>query len=112
MGLTIVQWNCDSNDWQYEDSVADQPKTFTNMADIINPSNPKTDSFITLQHDIKDYSVEFTPKIIEMIQAKGYQFVTVEECLGGKVPSYAKGAAPSGKQAKAPAESPAPPPAR
>src|SRR3954462_171277 len=107
MNLTIIQWNCDSNDWQYEENVADQPKTFTNIADIINPSNPKTDSFITLQHDIKDYSVEYVPKIIELIASKGYTFVTVEECLGGTFPAYVEGPA-----APAPAPEPAPAPAR
>ena len=70
MNLTVIQWNCDSNDWQYEENVADQPKTFTNIAGIINPSNPKTDSFITLQHDTKDYTIEFVPKIIELISSK------------------------------------------
>jgi hypothetical protein len=110
MGLTVVQWNCDSNDWQYENNVADQPKTFTNIADIINPSNPKTDSFITLQHDIKDYSVEFVPKIIELIKGKGYSFVTVEQCLGGKIPAY-KGKAAGGAPAPAGADPPADPPA-
>jgi len=104
MALTIIQWNCDSNDWQYEDNVADQPKTFTNIADIINPSNPKVDSFITLQHDIKDYSVEYVPEIIELIQGKGYTFVTVEQCLGNTIPAYKDGAA-----APAPAADPAPP---
>jgi len=109
MGLTIVQWNCDSNDWQYEANVADQPKTFTNIANIINPSNPKTDSFITLQHDIKDYSVEFVPKIVELIKGKGYKFVTVSECLGG-APAYKEGgAAPAAAPAAAdPAPAPAP----
>jgi len=110
MALTVVQWNCDSNDWQYEANVADQPKLFTNMANIINPSNPKTDSFITLQHDIKDYSVEYVPKIIEMIKGKGYKFVTVEECTGGKIQAYKEGgAAPAAAPAAAdPAPAPAP----
>src|SRR4051812_23888856 len=95
MNLTVVQWNCDSNDWRFTDNVADQPKTFTNIADIINPSNPKTDSFITLQHDTKNYSVVFVPKIIELIKDKGYKFVTVEKCLGGKIKAYAEGSVSS-----------------
>jgi pyruvate/2-oxoglutarate dehydrogenase complex dihydrolipoamide acyltransferase (E2) component len=72
------------------------------MKTIIDPSNPKTDSFITLQHDIKDYSVEYVPKIIDMIKAKGYTFVTTEQCLGGKIPAYK-----DGKAAPAPAAAPA-----
>lgn len=114
MGLTVTQWNCDSNDWRYENSVQDRPKTFTNIANIINPSNPKTDSFVTLQHDIKDYSVDLVPKIIDLIKSKGYNFVTVEQCLGGKIPAYVKapGApATSPAPASAPATSPAPAPA-
>jgi len=116
LGLTITQWNCDSNDWRYETVVADQPKTLSNIADIINPSNPKTDSFITLQHDIKDYSVDYVPQIIELISAKGYKFVTIEECLGGKIPAYSNGGgapAPAANPAPAaaPASEPAPAPA-
>src|ERR1043165_2623485 len=103
LGLTATQWNCDSNDWRYETSVADQPKTFSNIADIINPSNPKIDSFITLQHDIKGYSVDYVPKIIELIASKGYKFVGIEECLGGKIPAYS-----NAKGAGAPAPAPTP----
>jgi hypothetical protein len=104
MGLTIVQWNCDSNDWQYV-NVEDQPKLFTNIANKINPSNPTIDSFITLQHDIKDYSIEYVPKIIELISGKGYKFVTVEQCLGGKVPAYANKATPTTSVTPVPSES-------
>src|SRR4051794_23221919 len=104
MGLTVVQWNCDSNDWQYEGKPADIPKTFTNMEAIINPSNPKADSFITLQHDIKDYSVEFVPKIIDMIKAKGYTFVTVEQCIGKA--AYVGKTAPAPGAATVPAPAP------
>jgi peptidoglycan/xylan/chitin deacetylase (PgdA/CDA1 family) len=107
LGLTITQWNCDSNDWRYDGVAADQPKTLSNIAAIINPSNPKTDSFITLQHDIKGYSVDYVPQIIELIAAKGYKFVTIEECLGGKIPAYSNG----GGGAPAPAANPAPAPA-
>ncbi|RIA90258.1 Carbohydrate Esterase Family 4 protein [Glomus cerebriforme] len=107
MGLTIIQWNCDSNDWQYDGKLADQPKLFTNMANIINPSNPQTDSFITLQHDIKGYSVEYVPKVIDMIKGKGYTFVTVEDCLGKSIPAYVGGAsAPASDPAPAPAPGP------
>ncbi|CAG8634929.1 3814_t:CDS:2 [Funneliformis caledonium] len=112
MGLSIIQWNCDSNDWQYEGKVNEYGKVYTNMEAIINPSNPKTDSFITLQHDIKDYSVQMTPKIIDMIKAKGYQFVTVEQCLSGKIPAYdgkaAATKAPAQTTAKAPLKAPQP----
>jgi len=111
LGLKVIQWNCDSNDWQYEGKVADQPKLFTNMETIINNSNPKVDSFITLQHDIKDYSVKMVPKIIDMIKAKGYSFVTVEQCLGGKFPSYSDAKTPP-PPAGAPAPAPAPAPAK
>lgn len=122
MGLNVIQWNCDSNDWQYEGKVADQPKLFTNMQTIINPSNPKVDSFITLQHDIKDYSVAYVPKIIDMIKGKGYTFVTVEQCTGlqayveGKAgaapaPAAPAAAAPAAGKKAPPATAPAPAPA-
>uniref|UniRef100_A0A1D1ZEV8 Putative polysaccharide deacetylase yheN n=1 Tax=Anthurium amnicola TaxID=1678845 RepID=A0A1D1ZEV8_9ARAE len=112
MKLNVVQWNCDSNDWQYEGKVADQPKLFSNMQAIINPSNPKTDSFITLQHDIKDYSVAYVPQIIKMIKDKGYTFVTVEKCIGKQAyveSAVAKGAPATAKTVPAPAKAaPAP----
>jgi peptidoglycan/xylan/chitin deacetylase (PgdA/CDA1 family) len=110
MKLTIIQWNCDSNDWQYEGNAADIPKTFTNMEQIINPSNPKTDSFITLQHDIKDYSVEFVPKIIDMIKGKGYTFVTTEQCINQ--PAYVGVPLKAAPAAQAPVPAPAKTPAK
>jgi len=92
LGLTVIQWNADSQDWQYAGAKNKQQLTVTNIVDIIAKSNPKKDSFITLQHDIQPFSVDLTPKIIESIKKAGYTFVTVSQCLKNKPPAYKEGA--------------------
>jgi peptidoglycan/xylan/chitin deacetylase (PgdA/CDA1 family) len=109
MGLSIIQWNIDSLDYIHLNDVLGQPEIFVNIANSIYNSNPKTDSFIIIQFDFMDFSVAYIPKIIEMIAAKGYTFVTIEQCLGGKIPAYAKNAKGT---AAAPAQAPAPAPAQ
>ncbi|KAK9759640.1 hypothetical protein K7432_017160 [Basidiobolus ranarum] len=88
LGYHIVAWNVDSNDWQYVATPENYDSLVTNMAQKLDPSNPKVDSFISLQHDIHDFSIERTSKIIDLIREKGYQFTTVAECLGDQWPMY------------------------
>lgn len=93
LGLTVTQWNADSQDWQYAQIKAQQRLTVKNLVDIISKGNPKTDSFIALQHDIQPFSVDFTSEIIDSIAKLKYKFVTVAECLENKPPAYKEGAA-------------------
>ncbi|KAK9763889.1 hypothetical protein K7432_009062 [Basidiobolus ranarum] len=65
-----------------------QDELIDNILSKIYRSNPSKDSWISLQHDIHQFSVSRTPKIIDRIKAKGYNFVTVTECLSNRLPAY------------------------
>ncbi|KAF8987928.1 hypothetical protein CPC16_011099 [Podila verticillata] len=93
LGLVISHWNVDTNDWRHK---AEAPQTAADLSMveindvIIKNSNPATDSFILLQHEIHKFSVELlADRVIDSILAKGYKFVTMEECVGK--PSYLTG---------------------
>ncbi|KAK9763225.1 hypothetical protein K7432_010310 [Basidiobolus ranarum] len=88
MGYHIVAWNVDSNDWQYVTTPERYDSLVKNIVEKVNHSNPKVDSFVSLQHDIHDFSIERTAKVIDAIKEKGYQFTTVAECLGNQWPMY------------------------
>ncbi|KAG0057392.1 hypothetical protein BGZ83_010851 [Gryganskiella cystojenkinii] len=88
-GLVISHWNVDTNDWRFMNEKDPQVATANSMKEIndvvINNSDPKTDSFILLQHEIHKFSVDFlADKVMDAILQKGYRFVTMEECVGEK----------------------------
>jgi peptidoglycan/xylan/chitin deacetylase (PgdA/CDA1 family) len=89
----VTYWNADTNDWRFT-SQTPEAATASAMAElntaIILNSNPATDSFILLQHEIHAFSVHLlAQKVIDAIRTKGYRFVTIEECIGN--PSYLGG---------------------
>ncbi|KAG0238388.1 hypothetical protein BGW42_005621 [Actinomortierella wolfii] len=92
LNQTVVQWNVDSNDWRYvgmptSQAVSRAMKEINEL--IVEDSDPDTDSFIVLAHEIHQFSVNhLTERMIDAIADKGYTFVTVEECLG--IPAYAE----------------------
>ncbi|KAF8948618.1 hypothetical protein BGZ47_003882 [Haplosporangium gracile] len=93
LGLVISHWNVDTNDWRFKDlspaTAADKSMEEINKV-IIQNSNPATDSFILLEHEIHKFSVDLVAeRVIDTITAKGYKFVTMEECVGK--PSYLSG---------------------
>ncbi|KAG0216260.1 hypothetical protein BGX28_004626 [Mortierella sp. GBA30] len=99
LGLVISHWNVDTNDWRFKALPAAEATT-KSMEEInkvlVGESNPATDSFILLEHEIHKFSVDFlAEKVIDAVIAKGYKFVTMEECVGK--PSYLAGSTvPSG----------------
>jgi hypothetical protein len=93
LGLVISHWNVDTNDWRFKD-LAPAAATEKSLEEInkvvIQGSNPATDSFILLEHEIHKFSVDLlAERVIDSILAKGYKFVTMEECVGK--PSYLTG---------------------
>ncbi|KAF9907871.1 hypothetical protein EC991_010470 [Linnemannia zychae] len=93
LGLVISHWNVDTNDWRFKDlapnTAADKSMEEINKV-IIQESNPATDSFILLEHEIHKFSVDLVAeRVIDSITQKGYKFVTMEECVGK--PSYLTG---------------------
>ncbi|KAG0031814.1 hypothetical protein BGZ81_000499 [Podila clonocystis] len=114
LGLVISHWNVDTNDWRHK---AQAPQTAADLSMveidnvIVKNSNPATDSFILLQHEIHKFSVELlAERVIDAILAKGYKFVTMEECVGK--PSYLTGSVvppvvpPTGSTTGAPVTAP------
>ncbi|KAJ8328352.1 chitin deacetylase [Batrachochytrium dendrobatidis] len=109
LGLTIVAWNLDSNDW----------KDASRIVGLIKERADNGDSgVVSLQHDINPQVVAQIPKSIEAIVngKAGYKAMPVSTCLGQK--AYDEGfwtrlgaAPPSGSAASSPAEAPAPAPA-
>ncbi|KIO17258.1 hypothetical protein M407DRAFT_32014 [Tulasnella calospora MUT 4182] len=79
-GQSIVIWDFDSGDtagWTVDQSKA----AYKAIAD----KKPKT--ILTLNHETHETTVkQVLPYALKTLQAKGYKFVTVAQCLGNKAP--------------------------
>ncbi|KAF9135882.1 hypothetical protein BGW39_010697 [Mortierella sp. 14UC] len=94
LGLVISYWNVDTNDWRHVGEKTPALAVQKSMEElnkvIVAESNPATDSFILLQHEIHQFSVEnLADVVIDAILKKGYRFVSMEECIGE--PAYLEG---------------------
>ena len=71
LGLSVVFWSVDPHDWDKEKSSQVLPYLLSHASagDII------------LMHDIFPTSVEAALRIVDDLQKRGYEFVTVEELL-------------------------------
>ncbi|KAK9718031.1 hypothetical protein K7432_005785 [Basidiobolus ranarum] len=87
MNYTIINWNVDSNDWRYHGDPSKYELVYTNIEKELELGTPAS-SFISLQHDIEEFSVSMTGRIIDLIRGKNYTFETVADCLGNRVPMY------------------------
>ncbi|CAG8620641.1 10254_t:CDS:2 [Ambispora leptoticha] len=90
LNYIVTLWNDDSNDWRVGSETGNkQPQTtlhFKNLYGPIAKANPKTDSFIILQHDTDETTVNLAPDIIDAIKEKGFTFDTVAGCIGNNTP--------------------------
>ena len=68
MGLSIIMWSLDTEDWNYDDP-----------SDIVGSITKARAGDIILMHDIKSSSVEAALQAIDIMSAQGYEFVTVSE---------------------------------
>ncbi|KAG9306053.1 hypothetical protein G9A89_020248 [Geosiphon pyriformis] len=93
LAYSIVNWNDDSEDWKLISSPVPQQLSGTskNILLPINSSDKIKDSFIILQHDTHDYSINVVGKVIDRIQGKGYKFVTIAECNSYNPSGYKDG---------------------
>lgn len=73
--MSVVLWNVDPEDWKDQNAevVAARVMKNTRSGDII------------LLHDIFDSSVEAAFKIVDGLQDKGYQFVTIDKLNNKKI---------------------------
>jgi peptidoglycan/xylan/chitin deacetylase (PgdA/CDA1 family) len=75
MGYGVSSWNLDPRDYS---NTADA--VYQAVADAIDASDPTRDSFIILLHDSSPASTTRLGDMITLIQTKGYQLVTLDEC--------------------------------
>lgn len=67
--LAILNWNVDPRDWATHDAAAVEKAVLDQVQD----------GDIILLHDMSDSSVEAALVIVDVLQEKGYQFVTASE---------------------------------
>ncbi|WP_239257153.1 polysaccharide deacetylase family protein [Listeria ilorinensis] len=73
IGLPIIQWSVDTEDWKVK-----------NAAKITNSVIKHAyDGAIVLMHDSHQFTADSLDQTLKKLQEQGYQFVTVNELLGG-----------------------------
>lgn len=79
---SVVKWDIDSNDWALKGR-ADETQTAKNVNDIVNNViGSAHEGGIILMHDIYENTVEATALILQKLNEKGYNVVSVSELLG------------------------------
>jgi len=78
LGFTAnIRWNMDAQDWNVKRNSTEFYLT------KLKQSNPATDSFIALNHDInKLTATSILDDVIPYMKELGYKFVTVDKCIG------------------------------
>ena len=71
VGAPMVYWSVDPLDWKYRNSTT----VYNNIMRTVK------DGDIILLHDIHSTSVDAAIRVIDTLQARGYEFVTVSELL-------------------------------
>ncbi|CAI6256713.1 unnamed protein product [Periconia digitata] len=82
LGYVVVYFDIDTTDY-----LNTTPDKIQNAKDVfagyIQNSNPTTDTFLSIEHDIHQQTAQnLTVYMLQMLQDKGYRGVTVGECLG------------------------------
>lgn len=91
-GYTSVRWNADRYDWNMP---GDDPKTtqtildrvnyqFNFIIDNISHGAKFNQSIMDLNHDWQPTTVNAIQDLIAIVKSHGYEFVTMDECLGMK----------------------------
>ncbi len=77
-GYIIINWNHDTNDWKHQDSYGNIVGYVQNQISI---PQTKDEGPIILQHDSLRSSIQLQSGIIRILRKKGYQFVSMYECI-------------------------------
>jgi peptidoglycan/xylan/chitin deacetylase (PgdA/CDA1 family) len=81
LGYHVIMWNIDTLDYNNNSPTAIQ--TSKNIFDNAVSSNAGGNSYISLAHDVHQYTVQsLAAHIIQTAHNRGYRTVTVGECLG------------------------------
>jgi len=83
----VINWSLDSNDWKEASEIENNGKATTNATanylEVLDRSDPTQTSLIALNHDINDVTAKRNLALmIPIIRARGWRFVTMDECLG------------------------------
>lgn len=78
-GYFIINWNHDTNDWKFQDSYGTIVGYVQNQISSPKHINPGP---IILQHDSLQSSIRLQSGIIRILRKKGYEFVSMYECIG------------------------------
>ena len=79
-GYDVIQWNVDSNDWQYTSRGSDKNKNIKKIYNNIIKHTDEND--IILMHEIYYNSYDAFSLVIDKLYNEGYRFVTVSQLLG------------------------------
>lgn len=83
IGMPIIQWSIDTNDWRYKDAANKGRSEAQRNADLERISQKVLDSAesgdIVLMHDIYDFTADLCEIIIPGLVEKGFKLVTVSE---------------------------------
>ncbi|GAA2224132.1 polysaccharide deacetylase family protein [Herbiconiux moechotypicola] len=75
--LPAILWTVDTNDWQLPDDA-------TLLDRAVGQASPGA---IVLLHDVHENTARMTPAIVDGLQGRGFTLVTVQQLLGGTLPS-------------------------
>ncbi|KAJ3411617.1 chitin deacetylase [Chytridiales sp. JEL 0842] len=94
MGLNVIIWNYDSNDWRLNsypggDTAGVTPDTVRQQCYAWG-SNPSSQGILSLQHDAFQWSAYAAPGCMDAARDKRFNVVTVSNCVGGP-PPYSDG---------------------
>ncbi|GAN01868.1 chitin deacetylase [Mucor ambiguus] len=80
LGYYDIMWDVDTKDWEHKGLAAEQARIREVMdKDVAN----KTMGHIALEHDIHEDTVNtLVPWFVDYVKQKGYEFVTVSDCIG------------------------------
>jgi len=79
LGLSLINWNIDTNDWRYRNADRVYEHIMTHI----------TDGCIVLCHDVHGTTVEAMERVIPELVENGYILVTVSELMGTIEPGNA-----------------------
>lgn len=72
--MPIIKWSLDTKDWKTKSADATYQKVMDNVQD----------GSVVLMHDIHEWSVEASLRLIPELVEKGYKLVTVQELAEAK----------------------------
>ncbi|KAL2758867.1 carbohydrate esterase family 4 protein [Sodiomyces alcalophilus JCM 7366] len=78
LGYHVADYDLDTKDW-FDGGIESKAR----YSAAVNAANPRSSSFIVLAHDVQEFTGDgFIQYMIDVGKAKGFEFVTLGDCLG------------------------------